>query len=69
VIAHGGVEKRIGEERNWEALVDNPRQGLVRWMRNYLAEFTGVAIYRFHWQWRLILRRRVVAGERDGHWR
>jgi hypothetical protein len=32
------AETELGEKRNWEALVDNPRQGLVRWMRNYLAE-------------------------------
>jgi hypothetical protein len=32
------AETELGEKRNWEALVDNPRQGSVRWMRNYLVE-------------------------------
>jgi hypothetical protein len=34
-------------------------------MRNYLAEFTGATIYRFHWWWRLILRWRT-GGRREG---
>ena len=45
--------------------MDDPRQGLVRWMRKYLAEFTGLAIYRFHRRWRPILRRRA-GGRREG---
>jgi hypothetical protein len=45
--------------------VDDPSQGLVRWMRNYLAELTGVAIYRVLRRWRLILRRRA-GGRREG---
>jgi hypothetical protein len=45
--------------------VDNPRHGLVRWVCDYLAELTGVVIYRFHRRWRLILRRRAVAGARE----
>jgi transposase len=49
----------LGETRNLETLVDDPRQWLVRWMRNYLAELTGAAIYRVLRWWRLILRRRA----------
>jgi hypothetical protein len=64
-MSRGGDLIDLEEARNWEALVDNPRQGLVRWMRNYLAEFTGAAIYRFHrWCW-LILRWRT-GGRREG---
>jgi hypothetical protein len=44
----------LGEVRNWEAPVDDRRQELVLWMRNNLAELTGVAIYRLHRPWRLI---------------
>jgi hypothetical protein len=47
--------------------VDNPRHGLVRWVCDYLAELTGAAIYRFHQRWWLILRRRAVAGEKEGY--
>jgi hypothetical protein len=49
----------LGEIGNWEALVDDQRQGLVHWMRNYLAKLTGASIYRVLWWWRLILRRRA----------
>jgi hypothetical protein len=49
--------------------VDNPRHGLVCWVCDYLVELTGAAIYRFHWRWWLILRRRAAAGENGGHWR
>jgi hypothetical protein len=50
----------LGEERNWEAMVDDQRQELVHWVRNNLAELTGASIYRFHQWWRSILRRRAV---------
>jgi hypothetical protein len=62
---HGGIPTDLGEMVDWSALVDNLRHGLVRWMRKYLAEFTGAAIYRFHRRWWLILRRREAARERD----
>jgi hypothetical protein len=55
----------LGEMRNWEALVDDQRQGLVHCMRNYLAELTGASIYRVLRRWRLILRRRA-GGRREG---
>jgi hypothetical protein len=64
-MSRGGAQTDLGEVENLEALVDNPRQGLVRWMCNYLAVFTGVAIYRFHRWWRLILRWRA-GGRREG---
>jgi hypothetical protein len=44
----------MGEMGNWEALVDDSRQGLVRWMREYLAELTGAFIYSVHQSWRPI---------------
>jgi hypothetical protein len=34
-------------------------------MRDYLAELTGVVIYRFHQRWHPILRRRA-GGRREG---
>jgi hypothetical protein len=55
----------LGEMRNWEALVDAQRCELVHWVRNNLAEFTGVAIYRLHGWWCPIWRRRV-GGWREG---
>jgi hypothetical protein len=64
-MSRGGALTDLGEVGNWEALVDNSRQGLVRWMRNYLAEFTGTTIYRFHRRLRLILRWRA-GGQREG---
>jgi hypothetical protein len=45
--------------------VDNPRHGRLHWVCDYLAELTGVAIYRFHQRWWLIFRRRAAAGERE----
>jgi hypothetical protein len=45
--------------------VDNSRHRLVRWVCDYLVELTGATIYRFHRRWRLILRRRTVAGARE----
>jgi hypothetical protein len=45
--------------------LDNQRQGLVHWMRNYLAELTGASIYRVLRWWRLILGRRA-GGRREG---
>jgi hypothetical protein len=45
--------------------VNDWRQGLGRWMHNYLAELTGATIYRVLWQWHLILRRRA-GGRREG---
>jgi hypothetical protein len=53
-LSHGGVLTDLGEVGNWEALVDDPRQGLVRWMRKYLAELTGAEIYRVPRWWRPI---------------
>jgi hypothetical protein len=44
--------------------VDYQRQGLVHWMRNYLAELTRASIYRVLRRWRLILRTALAAGER-----
>jgi hypothetical protein len=41
----------LGEERNWEALVDNPGQGLVQWMRNYLTEPRVHSIYSMLERW------------------
>jgi hypothetical protein len=62
---HGGILTNLGKMVDWAVLVDNLRHGLVRWMRKYLAEFTGAEIYRFHRWWQLIFRRHAVAGERD----
>jgi hypothetical protein len=45
--------------------VDDPRQGLVRWMRYYLAELTGTAIYRVL-RWRRLILRRRAGGWREG---
>ena len=42
---------KLGEERNWEALVDNPGQGLVQWMRNYLIEPRVHSIYSMLERW------------------
>ena len=42
---------KLGEERNWEALVDNPGQGLVQWMRNYLTEPRVHSIYSMLERW------------------
>jgi hypothetical protein len=64
-ITHGGVLTNLGEFQNWSALVDNLRHGRVRWVCDYLAKLTRVTIYRCHRRWRLILRRREAAGERD----
>jgi hypothetical protein len=55
----------LGEMRNWEAMVDYQRRGLVHWMRNYLAELTGASIYRIPRRWSLIWRRRA-GGRREG---
>jgi hypothetical protein len=52
--SHDGVLTDLGEMGNWEALVDDQRQGLVLWMRKNLADLTGAAIYRLHRQWRPI---------------
>jgi hypothetical protein len=52
----------LGEMGNWAALVNNWRQVLVRWMRNYLAKFSEASIYRTQWRWRSIWRR--SAGDR-----
>jgi hypothetical protein len=41
----------LGEERNWEALVDNPRQVLVQWMHNYLTEPRVHSIYSMLERW------------------
>ena len=43
--SRGGIHTDLGEMGNWAALVDNWRQVLVRWTRNYLAEFPGASIY------------------------
>jgi hypothetical protein len=59
----------LGEIPNWGAVGDDLRCGLVHWVHNYLAELTWAVIYRSHQRWRLILRRRVAAEERGGHWR
>jgi hypothetical protein len=67
-LTHGGVLTDLGELQNWRALVDNLRHGWVHWVCDYLAELTGVTIYRCHRRWRLILRRRAAAEERGGHW-
>jgi hypothetical protein len=32
----------LGEERNWGTMVANRRQGLVLWLRDNLAELTGL---------------------------
>jgi hypothetical protein len=50
--------------RNWGALVDDPRQGLVRWMRKYLTELTRAAIYRVLRRWRPIWRNHAGGRER-----
>jgi hypothetical protein len=52
----------LGEMGNWAALVDNWRQVLVCWMRNYLAEFSEASIYRTQRWWHSIWRR--SAGDR-----
>jgi hypothetical protein len=64
-MSRGGALTDLGEVGNLEALVDNPRQGLVHWMHNYLAKFTWAEIYRFHRRWQLILRWRA-GGRREG---
>jgi hypothetical protein len=48
-------ETELGEKRNWKALVDNPRQGSVRWMCNYLAEQRVRLIYRLRGRRRMNL--------------
>jgi hypothetical protein len=46
VSQHTAAQRtKLGEERNWEALVDNSGQGLVQWMRNYLMEPWVHSIY------------------------
>jgi hypothetical protein len=52
----------LGEEENWEAMVDDQMQELVHWVCNNLAELTRASICRTHQQWRPIWRRR--AGDR-----
>jgi hypothetical protein len=55
----------LGEEQNWEAMVDDQRQELVNWVHNNLAELTGASIYKIHRRWRPIWRRRA-GGQREG---
>jgi hypothetical protein len=64
-MSHGGVLTDLGEMGNWEALVNDERQGLVYWMRNYLAELTRASIYRVLQWWRLTLRS-CTSGRREG---
>jgi hypothetical protein len=45
--------------QNWEALVDDQRRELVRWVRNNLAELTTASIYRIRRRWHPIWRRRA----------
>jgi hypothetical protein len=56
----------LREIKNWEALVDDLRQGLVYWMCNYLVEHTGASIYGVLLWWRLILRS-CAGGRREGN--
>jgi hypothetical protein len=44
--------------------VDDLRQGLVCWMRKYLAELPGALIYNVHQRWHPILRNRAGGRER-----
>jgi hypothetical protein len=55
----------LGELQNWSALVDDLRHGLVRWVRDYLAELTTCSIYRARGRWLLNLEWRV-GGWREG---
>jgi hypothetical protein len=45
----------LGEISNWGALVDDPRHGLVYWVRDYLAEPMARSIYRTRGRWLLNL--------------
>jgi hypothetical protein len=63
-LSHGGVLTDLGGMRNWEALVDDLRQGLVRWMRKYLAELPGALIYNVLQQCRPIWRNHAGGRER-----
>jgi hypothetical protein len=46
----------LGEIPNWGVLGEDLRHGLLHWLRNYLAERTGVAIYSLQRRWRPISR-------------
>ena len=46
----------LGEIPNWGVLGEDLRHGLLHWLRNYLAERTGVAIYSLQRWWRPISR-------------
>ena len=46
----------------------DPRQGLVRWMRKYLAELTGQQFIEFYGGGVQSEGRAVAAGERGSHW-
>jgi hypothetical protein len=47
----------FGEIPNWGALVDDSRDGLLYWVRNYLVEQAGSVIDRLPQWWRPISRR------------
>jgi hypothetical protein len=41
----------LGEIPNWGVLGDDSRHGLLHWLHNYLAEWTGVEIYSLQQRW------------------
>jgi hypothetical protein len=48
--------------------VDKLRHGLVRWVCGYLAELTGVTIYKFQGRWHPILRWRAGGRTGESYW-
>jgi hypothetical protein len=59
---HGGAENRFGEERNWEAMVANRRQGRVLLLRDDPTELAACSIYSVRGRWLRIWKR--SAGDR-----
>jgi hypothetical protein len=68
-MSHGGILTDLGEMGNWETLVDNRRQELVLWMRNYLAELTGQQLIESYGGGVQFEGSVLAAGERGSHWR
>jgi hypothetical protein len=49
----------LGEERNWEAMVANQRQGRVLWLRDDLVELAAPSIYSARGRWLRILKEKA----------
>ena len=43
-MSRGGALTNLGEVGNWEALVDNPRHGRLRWVLDYLAQWSSLGL-------------------------